>query len=1172
MPKSYRYPGVRPFSRTQANVFFGRDLDRKELVKMIDQDKITVLYSKSGLGKSSLLNAALVPDVEAAGKFMAFPFRFGAWYKGKEEIPLDIVVSTLAQKAGDQPCFLDKFATPSLNPIWFYLKKIQLQNPDKVGFLLIFDQFEELFTHPIELVRNFGRRLASALYQEIPQGILNSFEKKYEENPKFLSDAEMDLLHKPFDLKILPAIRSDRLSLLDELTPYLPKILARLYRLDALSADAAEEAILNPAYQNTGEFTSPRFDYSDQALDYMLDYLTKGRTEAIESFQLQILCQYIESELVIDKGLTEIKKEDIGDLDAIYRSYYERQIQRLPNPADIASARKLIEEGLIEEKDMRRLSLHESQIGQFYGIGRGLLDQLVETRLLRPEPHYKGGYLYELSHDSIVAPILKAKKDRVEVELRLQEEEERKQAEIKLREKEKQAEKERRRLRTARRANFFSILTVILAATTFFYFLKVQYGIRDEKLKEQEANYQERINQANARSSELTSMALVEMEMDRTVAFHLAQSAVESNPTNQLAVKVRNDLLLKSNLYPFYQNTLAAHSGYIIDFAISPDQKWLVSSSMDSTLIVWDLGKFLPVDTLTGHRGGIVDVDFSPDGRSILSGDAAGLARVWPFSAGKVNRGGVIDIDYEARIFDVAFANNGQHVLVGGEYRPDPGPQRHLSVFSLFEKRWIIRNIALHEGAITNIQTTERQDLALSSGNDRSIKLFNYRDKNEIFTIAGLPANVGNMDYSGKSGILVAGLEDGTVHIWTRIKQNNPDRILSFKAHENKISDILILDDEKRILTCGYDRTAKLWDLNGNLLKVFLGHKDGLHAVAMAKNSQVVITGGEDKIMNIWSMAPYEERSFDLLKAGADTIASAVACLGDKVLIGKHDGRALLFSLDGKLMRSFDHRAMILDVAISPDKKYVVTGGIGSQPIKIWDIRNASTPPVIPEGRLSTVEAVAFSNDGKWLLAGLRDNRAVLWDFAQNKLIRSFEGHKGAVRDVAISPKGDRVLTASADGTAKLWTIDGDLITEIARHTDQVTSVAFHPSLDGVFLTGGWDNRVALWKLDSLQREFFGHTSDINQVAFSPDGKTILSASSDRSLRRWDMNGSELESFIWHEDSILDAAFSPADAAAPFIVTVSKDRTARLWRPGDVEKITKNIAPLSEEQRKKYGF
>ncbi|MBK8492986.1 MAG: hypothetical protein IPL49_19395 [Saprospirales bacterium] len=1178
MAKQFRYPGVRPFSRTQANIFFGREKDQEELLQLIELDKLTVLYSKSGLGKSSLLNAALIPKVEAAGELSPYPFRFGAFYKDKEETPLGIVTDSLAQLAGNAPSFLDQIATPDMNPIWFYLKKLQLQQPDKSGFLLVFDQFEELFTYPVDLVRNFGRRIAAALYQDIPQGVLNNFEKKYKENPQFLSDEEMNLLHPPFELKVLMAIRSDRLSLLDDLTPYLPKILGRLYKLDALSAEAAEEAILNPAYQNDPSFQSPRFDYSDEALDYMLEYLTKGHQETIESFQLQILCQYIESELVVEKGLKEIKKEDIGDLDTIYRSYYERQINRLPNEADIASARKLIEEGLIEEKDQRRLSLHESQIEQFYGIKKELLDQLVETRLLRPEPHYKGGYLYELSHDSIVAPILQSKRERVELENKKEEEETRRKAEIRLKRMQEETEKNQQRMRTAKRANIFATLTLILAATTSFYFMQDYLGKRNSKLDVQEANYRDSLNLLNARSTELTSLALVEMKVDRTLAFHLAQDAVDKNPGNQLAVKVRNDILRESTLYPFYKNTLTAHKGYIADFAISKDNKWLVSASLDSTLIIWDLNDFTPVDTLLGHKGQVVDVDFSPDGKTILSADDSGLALLWPFQNGKVRKNQIDSINYGAQIYDVAFASNPNYILIGGKYLGDPpgnqGAERFLSVWSLYNHDWRNRHVPLHKGGITNVVPTERDGIAISSGPDRSIKIFDYLSKAVLYTISGLQANVSNMDYSSKSGILVAGLENGNVMVWGNIKRNAPTLINSFKAHEDNISDVILMPDEERILTSSWDKTAKLWDLNGNLLKIFLGHKDGLRAITMSEQLQMVITGGEDKTMKLWPLTAYEHQSLELNKAGGiDTTVSSVAFVGDKMLVGKYDGIALLYSKEGKYLREFNHQGMILDVALSPDGNYAATAGLGFQTIRVWKLKEPNAGPIVLSGKPPATYGIAFSPDSKQLLAGLRDNTAVLWDIAENKKIQTFEGHTSTVLKVAFSPKGDKILTASSDGTARLWSINGALITTLRHHTDRVTSVAFHPSIENVFLTSSWDNTFALWNLDTLKQEFLGHTSDVNKVAFSPDGKMILSASSDQSVRLWTLSGKELESFIWHDDSVLDAAFSPNEEDGWLILTGSKDKTAKVWKQSDLkEKILPKIAPLTEEQKKKYGM
>lgn len=1171
MAKQFRYPGVRPFQRSQANVFFGREKDRVELLQLLDGDKITVLYSKSGLGKSSLLNAALVPDVEAEGKLVPFSFRLGAWTKGKEETPLDVVTHSLAQMAGNQQTFLDQIAQPGMNPIWFYLKELQIQSPEKEGFLLVLDQFEELFTYPPELIRNFGRRLAAAIYQDIPQTVLNNFEKKYLEDPNFLTDEEMNLLHKPFELKVLFAIRSDRLSLLDELTPYIPKILGRLYKLDALSGEAAEEAILNPAYQQGNGFASPRFDYADQALDYMIEYLTKGHKENIESFQLQILCQYIESELVMEKGLKEIRKEDIGDLDTIYRSYYERQIKRLPNQADIDSARRLIEEGLIEEKDQRRLSLHESQIEQFYGIRKELLDELVETRLLRPEPHYKGGYLYELSHDSIVAPILQAKRERVAIEQQKEAVEEQRRMEERLKQRELEAQKEKKRASTARRANILVGTTVVLAATTAFYYLQNRIWIKEGDLKAKEISYRADIARQNAASSDLTSMALVEMEIDRTLALHLAEAAVEKNPDNQLAVKVRNDLLLKSSFYPFYQKNLEAHRHYLSDFAFSPDNKWLVSASIDSTLILWDLKNFEPTDTLRGHRGAVMDVDFSFDGKYILSGDEKGLAILWPFQNGKINRSAIKTINYEATIRDVAFAQNPNHILFAGDYRPAGQRQstRYLSAWSLYENNWINRFVPVHDGSVTNAVAMNLPGMVLTSGADRTIKLVDYTSDSIYFVISDLPANVSNMDYSPDKDLLVAGLEDGTVHIWEKIKSRYPNRIISFKAHENYISDVVITPDDQRILTCSWDRTAKLWDFNGNPLKEFLGHKDGLRAISISKDQKYVITGSEDRSMRVWSLKPYEFKSLDLNRVGTPSSAIGVATNGDQYLVGKFEGKALLFSRKGDFVRFLDHQGRLLDVALSSDKKTAATAGLGTRTIRIWDLKSGASTPLDIK---TTVDAIAFSADGKMLLAGVRDSTAVLWNVETKEPIYTFKGHLGNVIDVAISPKMDKILTASSDGTAKLWTREGALITTLRHHTDRVTCVAFHPTEDGVFLTGSWDNTFALWKLDSLQRQFFGHSSDINEVAFSPDGQMILSASADKSVRLWTMDGKEIESFIYHDDSVIDAVFSYDEDDGWMVLSGSRDRTARVWRLSDVNIIKAGLSPLTDEQRKKYNI
>ncbi|MEL7535132.1 MAG: hypothetical protein AAFN10_27765 [Bacteroidota bacterium] len=250
----------------------------------------------------------------------------------------------------------------------------------------------------------------------------------------------------------------------------MPDILSHTYRLLALNRDQAEDAILNPAYQKGDDFASPRFDFTDEALDAILDFLTKGNEQQVESFQLQIICQFVEN-IVIEQRKTLIERSDLGEISHIFENYYESLIGRIPNKDDQQKARAFIEEGLILEADEIRLSLHEGQIERDFGISPELLDQLEETRLIRGEPSPRGGQIYELSHDTLIKPILRAKKRRLEDEAREKEDAQR-------------AEKEeaRRELneRQQRRIIFYSLGAILLIFVGNFGFSWYR-GVQDNK-------------------------------------------------------------------------------------------------------------------------------------------------------------------------------------------------------------------------------------------------------------------------------------------------------------------------------------------------------------------------------------------------------------------------------------------------------------------------------------------------------------------------------------------------------------------------------------------------------------------------------------------------------------------------------------------------------------------
>ena len=156
-------------------------------------------------------------------------------------------------------------------------------------------------------------------------------------------------------------------------------------------------------------------------------------------------------------------------------------------------------------------------------------------------------------------------------------------------------------------------------------------------------------------------------------------------------------------------------------------------------------------------------------------------------------------------------------------------------------------------------------------------------------------------------------------------------------------------------------------------------------------------------------------------------------------------------------------------------------------------------------GHTSSVESVAFSPDGKYVLTGSGDNTARLWETSSGKPLVTYQGHTRQVYSVAFSPKGRYVLTGSDDRTARLWeTSSGKPLVTYQGHTRQVYSVAFSPK-GRLVLTGSGDGTARLWETHSgkLLATFQGHTSLVLSVAFSPDGRLFVTCDGNGRVFFW---------------------------------------------------------------------
>jgi hypothetical protein len=163
-----------------------------------------------------------------------------------------------------------------------------------------------------------------------------------------------------------------------------------------------------------------------------------------------------------------------------------------------------------------------------------------------------------------------------------------------------------------------------------------------------------------------------------------------------------------------------------------------------------------------------------------------------------------------------------------------------------------------------------------------------------------------------------------------------------------------------------------------------------------------------------------------------------------------------------------------------------------------------------------TVNSVAFSPDGKYILTGSLDRTARLWDAATGQVLRTYVGHTNSVTSVAFSSDGKRILTGSADFTARLWDVDKDQsVRTFTGHTSSVNSVAFSPN-GRYALTGSADIAARLWDVETGQssRTFRGHINSVNKVAFSPDGRYVLTSSVDTTTRLWMVNYPDVIDYV----------------------------------------------------------
>lgn len=552
-----------------------------------------------------------------------------------------------------------------------------------------------------------------------------------------------------------------------------------------------------------------------------------------------------------------------------------------------------------------------------------------------------------------------------------------------------------------------------------------------------------------------------------------------------------------------------------------------------------------------GHTESVLSVAFTPDGRQLLSCGAEPSVRLWDVRSGKQ-----VQINRDRRRLRVRVSPDGKRALFACS-------DGSLELWDLNDWR-LLHTLKGHEGPATDVAFSADGLQALSCGEDCQLRLWDlttgqevcppFGHEGDLAKVAGPPCGVA-LSLDGRRALV--GYSKGYLSLWPMDRNELPK---GFPKHFGRVPAVAFSRDGGRALSGGGDNKILLWDVgNGQSqdLVVFDGHTQEVENVAFSPREDRVLSGSKDGTMRLWDAGTGRELAhFDVHAEvtsvafspggswavsaatnhsirlwqlppppvslgrqagtvgevwhkglGGEVLRVAVSPDGRRALAACGDGTVRLWSLDeGREMHQYPgHKGPAKAVAFLPDGRQALTGGEDGT-VRLWDLDGAAHSQELArlEEHGGGASSLAFSPDGKTLLVGTNQGAIRQWDVDNGKEGHPFAGHTGKVYAVAFSPDGRYVLSGGADRTVRLWSVEGAEELRRWKYDDEVLGVAFAP--DGRrFVFRGKDQTVRLRDLATGHEEklFEGHSVQVRDMAYCPDGAHLLAAAADGTLRLW---------------------------------------------------------------------
>jgi WD40 repeat protein/serine/threonine protein kinase len=538
------------------------------------------------------------------------------------------------------------------------------------------------------------------------------------------------------------------------------------------------------------------------------------------------------------------------------------------------------------------------------------------------------------------------------------------------------------------------------------------------------------------------------------------------------------------------------------------------------------------------RTGNVIPTVFSPDGRRIFAAIDEKTGQIWDMATRKQIP---LPLEHPGPITSAIFSPDGKKVLTGcgdGFTRTwDADSGKLMSRQSL-------------RGTVISIAFTQKGTRALTTDSDGSVQVWNVDSGKYITRLPTTGGSIRSVAFSPTGSRVVIGNTDTNARLYDADTGKLILPLLS--SHTDSVEAVLFSPDGSKILTGSKDQTARLWTTDtGKSVSTALPHPDTIASLAFSADGKFVLTSCSDNIVRLWRVdTPRSSLVTSLDQAGpVETVA--FSSNGAFALIGSSDGSSQVWEL-GTGLRTTSQLApidaQIASLAFSPDGKRIATGHKNGS-AWIRDVVSGKSVTLNPPHH-GPVVVVAFSPDGRRVVTGSNDKTARIWDAETGAPISSLLTQDSPVRSAAFSPDGDRVAIGNSLGYALIWNSNSNSGGKPIRllHGLSVLALAFSPN-GKLIMTGGANKLVRLWEVNAdTEKELLPqlrHTDAVVSATFSPDGLLALTGCKNGTVRVFKIGPNSLVSEgPLHTSQIRATTFSPNSIPGQTIDLVQEEPTA----------------------------